>query len=196
MENSNTFHKMRVVVIYDNRRPEKYPLFIEELRLQEINEFEIFPAIVLKHSVVESISSSFKEVIRRAKENGDKEICIMEDDVMFPSLNGWKYFLDNKPESFDIYIGGSFIVDNRLKYEPPLIKVKEYIGNHCIIVNERYYDKWLETDSKNHCDAVHSGNGEFYVCFPFIALQRAGWSANNQSQHNYSFIVPKEYILK
>lgn len=186
---------MRVIVIYDSRRPEKYPLFIEELRLQSINEFEVHPATVLSHSVVESISESFKSVIRSAKENKDKEVCILEDDIMFPSTKSWQYFLENKPEKFDIYIGGSFVIDNRIEYKPPIVKVNNYVGNHCIIVNESYYDMWLATDSKKHCDTVHEC-GEFYVCFPFVALQRKGWSANNGTLVDYNHKIPKEYILR
>jgi hypothetical protein len=186
---------MRKVVIYDCRRPEKYPLFIEELRLQGINEFEVHPAIVLSHSVVESISESFKSVIKSAKENGDKNICIMEDDIMFSSPKSWGYFLNNKPEKFDIYIGGTYVMDNRIEYKAPVIKVNNYVGNHCIIVNESYYDMWLQTDSKKHCDTVHEC-GEFYLCFPFIALQRVGWSANNGTLVDYNHKIPKEYILR
>lgn len=177
---------MRIVVIYDDRRQEKLPLFVGELERQGIKEFEIFPAIVLTHSTVESISASFKAVIQGAKDRGEKEICIMEDDVMIPNEKGWEYFLKNKPESFDIYIGGSYLIDNRYEYKPPVVKVEHYVGNQAIIVSEKYYDKWLATDEKQHCDSAQNNNGDFYVCFPMPILQRSGWSSNHQAIANYN----------
>lgn len=189
---------MRKVVIYNSYRPEKYDLFMGEFERQKI-DVEIFHCEQNQnYNVVEKISESFKTVIREAKERGDKEICIFEDDILFPSENGWEYFIENKPENFSVYIGGNYVVDNRLKYKPPIIKVDVWVGNHCIIVNESYYDIWLNTDSKLHCDSVHAGLGNFYACFPYPALQRTGWSANTQTVVNYNSprVLPPEYIYK
>ena len=187
---------MKVYVIWDDRRPEKYDLFIEELKNKGI-EYEIFPAVVLQTSVVESISESFKSIIREAKENKLEMVCIMEDDVCFSCENSWKYFLENMPKEFDVYIAGTYLMDNRLEYKPPLVKVNEWIGNHAIVVHSRYYDKWLESDSKLHCDGAQAGNGEFYLCFPMIAKQRSGlWSSNNHAPQNYNKNVDENYWLK
>lgn len=147
-------------------------------------------------SVVESISESFKAVIRSAKERGDREIVIFEDDICFVSENGWRYFLDNKPDDFDVYIGGNYIHDNRIEYKPPLIKVKEWVGNQMILISEKYFDIWLNTDSHMHCDGAQIGLGDFYVCFPYPGIQRSGWSANNQSVVNYNANIPPEFIYK
>ncbi len=185
---------MRKVIVYDNRRPEKYDLFVHEMKRQGIEDYEIFHAVRLTHSVVESISESFKEVLKQAKENNEECICIFEDDIWFPNENGWKYFLQNKPNEFDVYIGGNYLTDNRLIYEAPLVRCNEWVGNHCLIINERYYDTWLNTDSKLHCDGAQSGLGDFYCCFPFPALQRHGFSLNHNLVVNYNASLPKEYI--
>lgn len=185
---------MRKIIIFDDRRNEKYDLFIHEMKRQGIQDYEIFPAIVLVHSVVESISESFKAVIRSAKENNEECICICEDDVFFPNENGWKYFIENKPERYSVYIGGNYLIDNRLEYKEPLVKCNTWIGNQCIIVHNSYYDIWLNTDSKQHCDGVHSGLGDFYTCFPFPALQRSGFSVNHNLVVNYNASLPKGYI--
>lgn len=184
---------MRVNVIYDSRRFEKYDLLMSEFESQGIDDYKIWDCIMLPN-VVESISESFKMIIQKAKDNGLKEVCLAEDDVMFPNKNGWEYFLENKPKDYDVYIGGSYLVDMNNVYAAPLVKVNEWVGNQLIIVNEKYYDKWLNTNSKDHCDTVHKGLGDFYVCFPFAALQRSGWSANMQTTVNYNNQIPKEYI--
>ena len=187
---------MKVVVVYDNRRPEKLPLFSSELQKQGIKDYEIFPAIVLTHSVVESISESFKSVIRSAKENGDEEICIMEDDIIFSSPNGWQYFLENKPKEYSVYIGGNYLIDNRIEYKKPLIEIPEWVGNHIICVHKSYYDIWLNSDSTLHCDGIHKGKGKFYSVFPYVGFQRNGWSANNNAVQYWSSIMPKEFIYQ
>jgi hypothetical protein len=178
---------LEVNIIFDSRRPEKYDPIIAELKRQDIRDYTIWAACMLP-TVVESISESFKMIITKAKRRGLKEVAIWEDDCYFPSEKGWKYFIDNKPENYSIYIGGNYLIDNRLVYAPPIMKVESYVGNHCIIVHESYYDIWLSTNSKDHCDTVHNGLGDFYVCFPFPALQRSGWSSNVQAIVNYNAI--------
>lgn len=191
---------MRKVVIYNDYRPEKYDLFIDELERQKIYDYEIFHCIKNQnHNIVEKISESFKTVIREAKENGDKEICIIEDDIMFQNEKGWEYFINNKPKNYDVYVGGSYYIDDRIVYKPPLVKVPEWTGNQCIIIHERYFDTWLSTDSLEHCDYAQSiKGGDFYHCFPMVALQRPGWSANHGNVVNYNPEqhprIPKEYI--
>lgn len=186
---------MRTVIIYNNHRPEKYDLFVAELKRQGIDNYEIYHCDKIQNKpIVECISESFKSVIREAKERGESEICIMEDDIMFPSEHGWEYFIKNKPDNYDIYIGGSYLIDNRLEFKPPLVKVDSYVGNQILIVHERYFDTWLNTNEKEHCDTVHR-NGLFYLCFPFIGLQRSGWSCNSQAVVNYNPVIPENFIL-
>lgn len=186
---------LTVNIIYDARRSEKYEPLMEELKTQGILDFTIWPAI-MQNDIVESISESFKMVVRDAKEKGLKECLIMEDDCFFSSPNGWGYFLKNKPEKYSLYLGGNYLIDNRTEYKAPLTRINEYIGNQLLLINETYYDTFLNVDSKLHIDQAQNGLGEFYVCFPFVALQRPGWSANNQAPCNYNALLKDEYIYK
>lgn len=184
-------------ILYDDRNVSRYEPLMNELKRQGIKEYKIWSPVYCKNSVVESISLSQKQIVQWAKDFKQKEICLMEDDVMFPNENGWQYFLDKKPKEYDVYIGGSYFIDNRIEYASPLVKVNEWVGNHCIIINERYYDKFLCSPTKAHIDQVQKGMGEFYLCFPMAALQRPNRSANNSHQLvNYNTKVPKEYIYQ
>jgi len=185
----------KVNIIFDERRYEKYQPLVEELWRQQITDFEIFPCI-LGHNVVKSINLSHKMIVRKAKEEGLKEVCIVEDDVMFPAVDGWKYFLKNKPDNYDIYIGGTYLIDGPDNWKPPLIKVNAYVGNHLIIINERYYDKFLSVPDDKHIDTIQEGLGDFYVCFPFAALQRPGFSSNAMINVNYNSMLRKEWIYQ
>lgn len=183
-------------VIYDNRHSADYTRLILEFRKQGIgvNEYKFWEAEVYPHSVLESITASFKKIVRWGKENNLSEVTIAEQDLFFTSPNSYKYFIENKPNEFDVYVSGSYLLDNRYEYKAPLVKVTEYVGNQLIVVHSRYYDTFLSLPDDNHIDTIQSGLGDFYVCFPFIGLQRPGYSSNAQIEVNYNNMIPKEYI--
>jgi len=183
-------------ILYDDRRNEFFPLIVEEMRRQKIVKYNLVSPI-LANDVVTSINVSQKEIIKKAKERGEKEVCIMEHDIWFPSETGWKYFLENKPNEFDIYLGGTYLIDNSsVQYVSPVTKVNSYVGHHCIIVHEKYYDRFLETPDDTHIDTAQSGKGEFYLCYPMPALQRPGFSMNNKTLVDYNKILEKKHIYE
>lgn len=184
---------MKIHIIHDYRRQEKYQPLIAELSRQSITDYEIYPCILSK-TVVESISESHKMIVREAKERGYEMICIAEDDLMFPAKDGWQYFLKNMPMLFDIYLGGSYLKDERIKYSSPTTAVDSYVGNHLIVIHNRYFETFLESDSKQHIDTAQTGKGFFQLCYPMAAIQRPGFSANNMDICNYNGILNEEDI--
>ncbi len=184
---------MEIHVLYDNRRIEKWEPLIQELRSQEVAPTKVWEPI-LEKTVVESINLSHKAIIKYAKEKGLPEVCIIEDDLMFSGNGAWDYFMRNKPLGFCIYSGGTYLINNPEEYKEPLIKVNEYVGNQLIVVSERYYDTFLSVPDNAHIDVAQSGLGDFYVCFPMVALQRPGFSANAQAKVNYNTILKPEWI--
>jgi len=165
-------------IIHDNRRSEKYDPLINELREQEIYSYIIHPATVLKHSVVESINASHKKIIRAAKEAGLPYVTVAEDDVMFTSIGAWQYYLDNMPQSFDLYLGCTYVKP----FSPVRVS-----GFQLYTVHEKFYDIFLSAPSNMHIDTVMDDlGGDYHVCLPVVALQRPGYSANNNAYANYN----------
>lgn len=194
MENGLLGTKIEVNVIYDCRHSERFDQFSYELKRQGIEKYEVWPAMVLPHSVVESISESHKMIVADAKARHLPMTCIMEDDVMIPHENGWDYFLSCMPTVFDIYSAGNYSLTMR-KVRAGAILVPEIIGFHCYIVHSRYYDTFLATSSADHIDAAQKSN-LMYSCFPLVALQRPGFSANTMKVVNYNsgFNVQPEWV--
>lgn len=184
---------MKVNIIIDNRFPDKYGKLLEELIRQEITDYKLWDAIVLP-DVVKSINYSHKAIVLNAKKTGLKEVCIFEDDCYFPNEKGWQYFLKNKPHDFDVYIGGSYLLDNRYDWVEPLVKVDSWVGNHCIIISEKYYDTFLSLPENEHIDTANTGKGDFYICYPFAALQRRGYSSNNKAIVDYNLMLNDKNI--
>ena len=176
---------MKVNIIFDSRRQEKYDPLINELKNQGIANYTIWPCLIYP-SVVKSINASHKMIVKNAKDNGEPECVLMEDDCYFPAADGWKYFLDNKPEDYDLYLAATYVVTKPLKH---------ICGFHLYCVHEKFYEKFLSVPDESHIDTVmDSVKGDFVFCYPFAALQRPGFSANNKSVVNYNLILKKEDI--
>ncbi len=182
---------MTVQVIYDNRvNIDDKERLIKEFERVGVSHYTFWDAVIDKKTTWDSIAQSHKNIVYWAKEQELNEVCIAEQDLFFPSPNGWNYFLENKPKEFDVYIGGNYLFDNRVEYKPPLVKVNAWTGNQLIIISERYYDRWLATPEGQHIDTAQDGKGEFYCCFPYPALQIPSRSANNGWQMlNYNAML-------
>lgn len=185
---------MEIHVLYDERpQPDRLPLVMEELESQYLFLHKVWKPVIAK-TVVESINLSFKEIIKHAKEKKLPEICIMEDDIMFAGKEAWTYLIANKPKEYDIIIGGNYLLNEPEKYTAPNYKLDEYVGNQLIIVSEKYYDRFLSVPDLAHIDTAQKGLGDFYACWPMVALQRPGFSANAGTKVNYNANLKPEWI--
>lgn len=157
---------------------------MDELERHKI-DFQIWECVMLSN-VVASINASHKMIVRDAKEKGIEEVAIAEDDLWFPAKDGWEYFLKNKPKEYDLYLSGTYIVTKPLE---------QICGFHLYIVHSKFYDKFLSMPDEEHIDtAANDLKGDYKFCFPFAALQRAGFSANNSSVVNYNSILKEEDV--
>lgn len=183
MENSRMEHPC-LNIIYDDRIVGKKQLLLNEFAEQGITDYKFWECIVLPN-VVESINASHKMIVRDAKERGLKEVCIGEDDLSFTCKGAWDYFLNNKPEQFDLYLWGSYLL--------PLSN-NMVCGFQLYIINESLYDRFLGTPNDVHIDTeMDKLNADIKFCFPFPALQRSGYSANNKAVVNYNDILTKHF---
>jgi len=173
-------NKPRLNIIHDSRMIERYDPLIKELKRQHIDDFEIWPCLILP-SVVSSINESHKMIVRHAKESGIDEVAIAEDDVIFPANDGWEYYLRNKPKEYDIYVACTYCIP---------ISNNIMTGFHLYMVNAKFYEAFLSLPNNVHIDtAMNDLNGNWKFCYPFAALQRPGWSSNNNAVCNYNSIL-------
>ncbi len=172
----------RLNIIFDNRQPDDYERLTNEFEVQGIADYKFWDAVVLKESVVESINASHKMIVKDAKERKLKEVVIAEQDLTFPANDGWDYFLRSKPNGFDIYVACSYV---------PPISNNILCGFHLYIVSEKFYDDFLSIPNNSHIDtAANDLKGDYKYCYPFAALQRPGFSANNPgSPVNYNSLL-------
>lgn len=177
---------MRINVIFDNRQPEDYERLEKEFKEQGVANYTFHAATCHKHTVVGSINASHKTIVELARLQGLDRVCIAEQDLTFTSKGAWKYFLDNEPETYDIYLGATYIVP---------ISNNKICGFHLYIIKQQFYDKFLSVPDDAHIDtAVCDLKGDYKFCYPFPALQRAGYSFNNKDVVDYNSILKPEDI--
>lgn len=178
----------RVNVIYDNRHSEDYFRLLHEFNEQGIDDFVFHEASVLKDSVVDSIAESHKAIVRQAKQDGLSEVCIAEQDVYFTCPTAWKYFMDNKPKQYDLWLWGSYITP---------ISNNQVCGFQMYFISSKFFDRFLSTPKNQHIDTyMNELKGDYKFCYPFPCLQRSGFSANNKTIVNYNSILQPEDIYK
>lgn len=147
-------------------------------------------AIVMP-STMRAISRSHKQIVRWAKEQGLKSIAIAEDDIYFTSLRGWKYFLDNEPDDYDIYIGGHYsgvhFPDNT---------VHGFTGLTLYKIADRFYDTFLNVSEFRNIDAAITGLGKFTICNPEVAKQRNGYSFHRKKVVNDDhYLTNRKFLM-
>jgi hypothetical protein len=179
---------MQIAVIHNFDSATRFDLLMEEFKSQKIRDFKFFPSVHDNYSVKKAINLAHKQCVRYALENGLPEICIMEDDVHFTNNGSFNYFLQNKPQDFDIYLSGIYLgkilEDN---------SVNDFAGFHCYIVNKRFYETYLSVPDDAHIDRALAGLGKYIVCNPFIAIQHNGFSYNTKMDMNYDdLLIGKE----
>lgn len=185
---------MKLHIIYDDRRIEKYDPLIKELERQGIENYELIPCLTYP-DVVFSINASHKMIVARAKKEGLVECLIGEDDLMFPNENGFEWFLKNKPKVYDIYTACNYI-GKKPTGQKGAFRTDAVVGFHLYMVHSRYYDTFLETRDNAHIDAEQK-SPLMYFCYPYAALQRPGFSANNKApvDYNFKWVNPEDISL-
>ncbi len=158
---------------------------LNELQRQGITEYKLWDSITLPHKPRRTgISKAHKAIVEWALLEQLPEVCIWESDVWFPSPNGWRYFVENKPENYSLYLAG--VTRGEINERNV---TKRYTGQFCYFVNESFYTTFLGVNEDCDIDGAMSGLGNFVVCNPFAAFCYPGWSDNAQGIMDYSHLL-------
>jgi len=177
---------MEIHCIHDKKRADRFDLLQKEITTQGLT-VRYWPAIKdpLNRSFV-GISQAHKQIVRWAATEGLPEVCIMEDDCYFFAPGAWDYYLSQKPEDFDLYLGGVFHGLNEDN------TATDYCGNTLYIVHSRFYATFLDTNELNHLDRALAGKGRYVVCDPMVVSQHGGFSDNKLRHDSYErYLVGK-----
>jgi hypothetical protein len=132
-----------------------------------------------------NISQAHKNVVRYAKEQGLSEIAIAEDDLVWTGTGAWKYFLENKPNDFDVYVGSYYSGSHDENFVVTGLR-----GLTLYIVHERYYDTFLSLPENTHIDGAIDRSGAKIIVSPlFVCMQQSGWSDQRKRYADDSILL-------
>ena len=171
-------------VINLESRPERLEGFLKESEKQGFG-VRVWQGEVVPYNAKMGICRSHKRIVQYAKDNGLKWTCIAEDDCrMFGEQKGaWKYFVDNMPNDFDLYLGMVYVadlVDNRI--------TSRFSSLTIYFVHQRFYDFFLSIIDDCHLDrelGATSDIHKYIVCDQVIAEQDGSKSDNSQMTCDY-----------
>lgn len=172
---------------------------MEQMATQKI-AFNVWDGVIVQNMPFMGVAIAHQRIVLDAKLKGLKEVYIAEDDIIFSHPNSWKYYIENKPTEFDLYLGGIYNLDGQGGNLDENNRVKDFFcGMTLYCVPEHYYDQFLSTIQYNHIDrqlSKRSDTDKFIVCNPFVVYQRNGWSDLKQKDVDYSNYVDKMNLYR
>lgn len=161
--------------IHDPLRTDRLALLQKEIATQGMN-VRYWPAIKDPVMGFRGISRAHKQIVRWAALEGLPEVLIMEDDCYFFAPGAFQFFLSQKPDKYDLYLGNVFsgLEDGS--------RTRDFRGMTLYFCSSRFYREFLGLPEENHIDGALAGRGEYFVCAPMVCSQTGGYSDNKKAQ--------------
>ena len=119
------------------------------------------------------IGKAHKQIVQWAKDNDLESVCIAEDDLRWTGTGAWKYFMENIPSEFDIYVGSYY----HGSHDANFIVTGGFSGLTLYVVKNSYFDRFLSLPGINHIDKEIDMSGAKIVVSPkFVCTQAPGYS--------------------
>lgn len=150
---------------------------------------------VILENTTHAVREAHKNAVRLAKNRGEKQVLIFEDDVLFRdgALNYFNELMENLPDDYDIilfgiYSGQIFKTEN-LYFD----KVNKFSGLQMYLVNEKAYDKILNYSGGQPIDHWIGLNLNCYISKKHFSYQKDGYSDNAKTVTKYNETVLVDY---
>lgn len=181
-------------VICGNRTKENINGFLLELSKNGINRVIIQNGYYEDEDSRTNIACAHKKCVIHAMDNDWPYAIIMEDDVLFTHPKSYEYFLDSMkylPKDWDIYTSAFYSTMTFDEDYMNIYRIKGFAGLQCYAVNKRFFQTFLTCPPKQNIDQWSSkpGMGACFVCHPFAAIQKPGFSENVNEYKDYSSLL-------
>lgn len=186
-------------IIHLKTNTERRQSFMEQMAEHKI-KYKVWDGIIVSNIPFMGVALAHHRIVRDAQEKGLSEVYIAEDDLQLTSHNAWKYYLENKPKEFDLYLAGIYNLEGEGGNLDENNRVKDFFcGMTLYCVPQHYYSQFLSTNTMNHIDrelSKRSATDKFIVCNPFTVYQRNGWSDLKKCTVDYSKYVKQMPLYK
>jgi len=175
-------------IINLKKRTDRHESVIRQMNMEKA-PYKIWEGIETTPAKI-GISRSHKKIIQWAKDNALSFVVIAEDDLQFTGTGAYRYFIENMPIDFDLYLGGYY---GGLPDEYNVMK--KFNGTTLFICHSRYYDTFLSVNENINLDnALSMTEGKFVVCPKFVCKQAPGYSDNLKKEMNYDYLLKDKPI--
>lgn len=167
-------------IIHLPHRADRLTLLKKELERQKIRDYKIWPGIKTARPSF-GIAMAHQQIVRWAIQENLPEITIAEDDIRFTADGAFTYYRQNKPSTFDLYLGG--ITYGEILHDNT---VTDFAGTHLYTIHQNFYSTFVDQNGEMDIDRALKNKGRFVVCNPMVAIQRNGFSDNRKKVMDYS----------
>lgn len=176
-------------IIHLPQRADRLTLLLEELALQGITDYTIWPGIITEVPSL-GIAMAHQQIVKWAELSNLPEVTIAEDDLLFTAPGAFSYYCRKKPQDFDLYLGG--ITYGEIL---PGNIVKDFSGTHLYTIHQKFFQSFLSLNGQQDIDRALKDMGRFVVCNPIVAIQRNGFSDNRKRNIDYSIYLNKRPLF-
>lgn len=181
---------MLLNIIHLENRKDRLSILIKEIENQHFRiRYKLWPGIKDTQPKT-GISLAHKQIVNFAKSKNLPEVAIAEDDLKFTSKRSYQHFIETIPKDFDLYLGG--ITYGKIA---PDNTVNRFAGLTLYIVQERFYETFLNLPEDKHLDQAMDHKGTYIVCNPMVVKQYDGFSDNHNKIMEYEYYLRQYNFL-
>lgn len=170
--------------IHDPSRKDRMYLLEKEIAEQGLN-VRFWPAIYDPVMPFRGVSWAHKQIVRWAALSSEPEAIIMEDDCSFFAPGAFRYYLEQKPADYDLYLGNVFF-----GWQPGTNRINDFCGLTLYHVHSRFYNRFLYVNEMNHIDReMGKLDAVKIVCDPMVCSQHDGYSDNKKTFGRYEIYL-------
>lgn len=181
---------MTLNIIHLPRRLDRYISLVDQLISQNIHEYKIWQGVE-NENVWTGISQAFKQIVMDAKEKELPFVCIGEDDLQFTDKDSWKYFNENTPDYYDMYIASYYSGLETFDH-----RIESFRGMTLIKVAQKFYNTFLSLPEDKNIDNALDYKGEYFVSPKMCCLQIPGYSDQMKKVVDYTNKIPEHKIFR
>lgn len=131
------------------------------------------------------ITQSHKRIVRFARQKNYPSVFVAENDFYIPAKDGLDWFFRSYEDygySSDMHLGGIYVGKDYLSADNKI--VKQFSGLHFYIVNQKFYDRFLEADDTQSLDnalsaMARTNEAKITCCFPMAVIQHENISSTS-----------------